>query len=478
MTISLISCTNLKITGKEAQTENNEVDDVRLYASFIADNEGIPLTIDGLAGNTHVVSKPLMRTHAVDSTAMWGNDLRAYTAAEFSHNVPKKKALSNDIVVLLGLMKGEESFPLAVTTLQIDPSQRDSILSLPVRNIPAEPPAKKKKKLFSLKKRKTKEEPEHDEPMLLDRFDLQSSAHGAKLNIRVQIKGKDEPNDIEMIEEVRHDFVTKAKVDSYEDMREESSIPNDVVEQVEEEENSVDGIVEYVPSEVEASSYYTKRPSTIMENVLQGLSCGGILTCQGDEDESQSEVEQEEESRGKSTAETVVETVAETVDQTIAETVDQNVESDLKMAVETVRCELDVRTQQSKQSSISYENESEDGTPSAGAPTVGASTVGSFTVETKTVDIDDFVALPTAEEDTAEESTVPSRKDSRSPTFIYEEDVSVFEKGRKQERQQYESSCDDSFTAFDNLTAYTEDVTTAFGTRFDESTFMGGNVFM
>jgi len=281
-----------------------------------------------------------------------------------------------------------------------------------------------------------------------------------------------------MIEEVRHDFVTKAKVDSYEDIREESSIPN-VVEQVEEEENSVDGIVEYVPSEVEASSYYTKRPSTIMENVLQGLSCGGILTCQGDEDESQSEVEQEEESRGKSTAETV----AETVDQTIAETVDQNVESDLKMAVETVRCELDVGAQQSKQSSISYENESEDashtvGTPSAGVPTVGASTVGSFTVETKTVDIDDFVALPTAEEDTAEESTVPSRKDSRSPTFIYEEDVSVFEKGRKQERQQYESSCDDSFTAFDNLTAYTEDVTTAFGTRFDESTFMGGNVFM
>ncbi len=460
MTISLISCTNLKITGKE----ENGVDDVRLYASFIADNEGIPLTIDGVAGNTHVISKPLMRTHAVDSTAMWGNDLRAYTAAAFSHSVPKKKALSNDIVVLLGLMKGEESFPLAVTTLQIDPSQRDSILSLPVRDMPAEPQPKKKKKLFSLRKRKTKEEPGPDKPMLLNHFDLQSSAYGAKLNIRVQVKGKDEPDDIEMIEEVRNDFDTQANVDSFEDMREESSIPSSVVEaQVEEDENSAEGIVEYVPSEIEASSYYTKRPTTIMENVLQRLSCG-MLTYQGDEDEPQSEVEQEEEeSKGGNTAETAAETVTETVEQT---TIDHYVESDLKMVVETVRCELDVGTQQRKQ------NELEDavGTPSDVTPTDGSPTVGSFTVDTKTIDIDAFMEMPTVEEDTTEESTNPS------PTFIYEKDVAVFGRGRKQ--HQYESSFDDTFTAFDNLTAYTEDVTTAFGTRADESTFMGGNVFM
>lgn len=446
VTISLISCTNLKITGKE----KNGVDDVRLYASFIADNEGIPLTIDGVAGNTHVISKPLMRTHAVDSTAMWGNDLRAYTAAEFSHNVPKNKAQSNDLVVLLGLMKGEESFPLAVTTLQIDPSQKDSVLSLPVRDIPADPPAKKKKKLFSLKKRKAKEEPRADKPMLLNHFDLQSSASGAKLNIRVQVKGKDETNDIEMMEEVRHDLDTKAKVDSYEEMREESSNPSSIVEQVqlEEDENSVEGIVEHVPSEIEASSYYTKRPTTIMENVLQRLSCGGMLTCQGDEDEPQSEDEQKEESKGENTAETVVKTTTETVEQI---TIDHMVESDLKMVVETVRCELDAGTQQRKQSK---KLEDSVGNPLGGTvttsdetPSDGTPTVGSFTV-----DIEE--------------------------AFIYEKDVAVFERERKQERHQYESSFDDTFTAFDNLTAYTEDVTTAFGTRFDESTFMGGNVFM
>ncbi len=460
MTISLISCTNLKISGKEAHTENSGVDDVRLYASFIAENEGIPLTIDGIAGNTHVISKPLMRTHAVDSTAMWGNDLRAYTPAEFSHNVPKKRTQSNDIVVLLGLMKGEESFPLAVTTLNIDPSQRDSILSLPVQDIPAEPQTKKRRKLFSLKKRKTKEELEPDKPMLVNHFDLQSSAHGAKLNVRVQVRGKEESNDIEMVEEIRHDFDTKAS-ETYEDKREELSVVEQV--KVEEDRHSFEEIVEYVSEEIEASSYAKKRPPTIMENVLQGLSCGGILACQGEEEEIQSVVEHEEESRGKSTAETV----------------DKSLESDLKMVVENVRHELELGNQQSKQSSESYGNESEDASYTDGVPTVGASTLGSYTFDTKTVDIDAFVALSTVEEDASEEGTVPSRTvQTHSPTFTYEEDIAPFEEGRKQERQQYENSCDDTFTAFDNLTAYTEDVTTAFGTRADESTFMGGNVFM
>ncbi len=118
----MISCTNLKIisgAGEEALTVNNGADDVKLYASFVANNGGIPLTIDGIAGNTHVMSKPLIRTNAkqartidlingqVDTTAMWGNNQRPCTAAQFSHDVPKKKKnQSIDVDILLGLMKG------------------------------------------------------------------------------------------------------------------------------------------------------------------------------------------------------------------------------------------------------------------------------------------------------------------------------------------------------------------------------------
>ena len=208
VTISLISCTNLKIisgVGEEAHTVNNGADDVKLYASFVANNGGIPFTIDGIAGNTHVMSKPLMLTHAgEDTTATWGDDQRSCTAAQFSHNVPKKKKnQSFDVDILLGLMKGEESCPLAVSTVHIDPSLEDTMLTLPVQAAP-HPKKRDPKRFRSFMKKKTKEE--HQQPVLLKQFNLQSSAQGAKLNVRVQVRGrgKGESNAFAMVEEGRH----------------------------------------------------------------------------------------------------------------------------------------------------------------------------------------------------------------------------------------------------------------------------------
>ena len=480
--VSLISCTNLNISGEEALT-NNGVDDVKLYASFIANNEGIPLTMKGVAGNTQITSKPLMRTHAVDTTAMWGDDQRACTAAEFSHNVPNKKSTSNEVLILLGLTKGEESFPLAVTTLDIDPSREDQILTLPVKDIPAEQPTQKKRfKLFSLLKRKTKEEPKQpDHPMVLDSFQLRSSAHGAKLNVRVQVqvKGTEQSNVINntvLVEEGRHDvekpLVLLGTEETCEDSREEFC----EVERVEDDLHSDEGIAadEFTECEIKASSFeHASNESTcILDNVLQGFACGNILTCEGKE-EAMSEFKPKQESNKKISRNTV----------------DKNVESVLKEVVDNVRNELELGlglghsvTHQSKHASEFHEHDLEDasytvGTYTVGTETVGTYTVGDYTVGTKTVDIDAYVGLGTVKEDTVEEDSVhqdaiESRKfQSRTPAKPKEE--------TKQEQYNDENSYDDTFTAFDNLSAYTEDVTTAFGTRAnDESTFMGENVFM
>eukprot|EP00984_Skeletonema_dohrnii_P030483 scaffold22001_cov151-Skeletonema_dohrnii-CCMP3373.AAC.4 len=474
--VSLISCTNLKISGEEVLT-NNGIDDVKLYASFITNNEGIPLTMKGVAGNTQITSKPLMRTHAVDTTALWGDDQRACTAAEFSHNVPNKKSTSNEVLILLGLMKGEESFPLAMTNLDIDPSREDQILTLPVKDIPAEQPTHKKRfKLFSLSKRKTKEEPKQpDHPVLLDRFRLQSSAHGAKLNVRVQVqvKGKEQSNVINntvLVEEDRHDvekpLVLLGTEETCEDSREEFC----EVEQVEDDLHSDKGVVAdegIVADEftIKASSFEQASSESMLENVLQGFSCGSILTCEGKE-EAKSEVKPTQESNKKISRNTV----------------DKNVESVLKEVVDNVRNELELGlglghsvTHQSKHAYEFHEHDSEDASYTVGTETVGTYTVGDYTVGTKTVDIDAYVGLGTVKEDTVEEDTahqdaIESRK-SRAPANPKVE--------TKQEQYYDENSCDDTFTAFDNLSAYTEDVTTAFGTRAnDESTFMGGNVFM
>ena len=211
VTISLISCTNLKISGaaEEAHT------DVKLYASFVANNAVIPLTIDGIAGNTHVISKNLIQTHAgEETTAIWGGNQQSCTAAQFSHNVPKnkkKKKQSNDVDILLGLMKGEESCPLAVTTVHIDPSIQDTMLTLPVQAAPHREKRESKSKLFSFMKRKTKGDNQQPyQPVLMKHFDLQLSAQGAKLNVRVQVRGrKGDSSASIMVEEGRHDVHTR-----------------------------------------------------------------------------------------------------------------------------------------------------------------------------------------------------------------------------------------------------------------------------
>eukprot|EP00986_Skeletonema_menzelii_P005747 scaffold2132_cov152-Skeletonema_menzelii.AAC.8 len=456
VTVSLISCTNLKISGGEANV-NNGVDDVKLYASFIANNEGIPLTIDGIAGNKQIISKPLMRTHAVDTTAMFGDNKRSCTTAQFSHKVPKKKkAQSTDVAILLGLLKGEESCPLAETILHIDPSSEDSIFTLRVNDIPAEWHSKKRRfKLFSFMKRKAKEEPQQpdqpDQPVLLNIFDLQSSAQGAKLNLRVQVRGKGESNASAMVEEARHDVDTEGE--TFEDKRE------DIVEQEEDDQDSVE---EIVADEFVMRTYVEQaanEPLSIMENVLRRFSCGNILTCQGEEEEFKSDNKPTEESRGESPTDVV----------------DKTVERDLKKMVENVRNELEI----GHTASESYEDESEDASYTVGPTTVGADTytVGAdtYTVGTHTV-ADKYAGLGTVEEDTFAEGTVQSRKvHFRTSTCTDEEDTTVDDENTKQKRCHDDCSYDDTFTAFDN-TAFTDDVT-AF-TRADDSTFMGGHVFM
>eukprot|EP00986_Skeletonema_menzelii_P010980 scaffold5509_cov152-Skeletonema_menzelii.AAC.3 len=136
VTISLISCTNLKISGaaEEAHT------DVKLYASFVANNAVIPLTIDGIAGNTH-----------------------------------------------------------------------DTMLTLPVQAAPHTEKRESKSKLFSFMKRKTKGDNQQPyQPVLMKHFDLQLSAQGAKLNVRVQVRGrKGDSSASTMVEEGRHDVDTR-----------------------------------------------------------------------------------------------------------------------------------------------------------------------------------------------------------------------------------------------------------------------------
>lgn len=395
VTISLISCTNLKISG-EAAPANKEVDDVKLYASFIAKNEENPVMIP---------SKPLMRHEAVDTTALWGDDKQACTVVQFSHNVPRKQSKpNNDLQVVIGLMKGDERFLLGGTSLSIDTSMEDCILTLPLQEQPAQ------KKLFSFMKKKKRGEPKQaDQPVFLNHFGLQSSAYGAVINLRVQVKGKEESNTYynNVMVDGRHDIDTEEK--SNEDHREERC----AVEQIEDnlkpvEEIVIDNDLAECETLVTFNDFNDPR-SSIVANFLDKFSCGNTLGYS-----PQPEVGPREAA------------------------VDQHVESDLKQAVENVKNELELWqtvNQHSTHASELCEGESEDASYTVGSETA-KETFQSCTVSC------------TDEEDTT-----------------------------KQERDS-EDSCDDTFTAFDNLTAYTEDVNTAFGTRADQSSFMGGNIFM
>lgn len=427
MTVSLISCTNLKISGQEAAVNYGVEGDVKLYAyaSFLANNESIPLTIDGIAGNTHVRSKPLMRTHAIDTTAMWGDHKRSSTAVQFSYNVPKKEKTQSNVTILLGLAKGEERCPLAVTTVHIDPSEEDYIVTLPVNDIGASTHTKKRRlKLFSFKKRK------HQQPALQNYFGLQSSAHGAKLNARVQVREKGDSN-AAMVEESRHDIDTRVETfeeESVEDKREDITI-------VEQEEDDLDSVET------------THLKQSIMEKVLRGFSCGNILTCHGEEEELNLD---HKESRGESPTDIV----------------DKTVESDLKKMVENVRNELEI----GQTASASSSDEEPDFSTLAGGTTFQSRTV--------------HFRIPSSadEEDTTVDDEVTKQKrhsdnSSYDDTFTAFDNTAYTEDVTKQMRSDDNSSYDDTFTAFDTTlnTAYTEDVK-AF-TRADDSAFMG-NIFM
>ena len=483
VTVSLISCTNLKISGQEAGVEG----DVKLYAyaSFIANNESIPLTIDGIAGNTHVRSKPLMRTHAVDTTAMWGDHERSSTAVQFSYNVSKKEKTQSNVTILLGLAKGEERCPLAVTTVHIDPSEEDYIVTLPVNDIGASTHTKKRRlKLFSFKKKKLQQ------PALMDYFGLQSSAQGAKLNARVQVREKGESN-AAMVEESRHDVDTRVETfeeESVEDKREDTTI-------VEHEEDDLESV------ETAHLKQGSNKPLSLMEKVFRGFSCGSVLTCQGEEEELNLD---HKESRGESPTGIV----------------DKTVESDLKKMVENVRNELEI----GQTASASSSDEEPDFSTLAGGTTFQSRTVhfripASANEEDTTVDDEvtkqkrrhsdnsSYDDTFTAFDNTAytEDLTKQMRSDDDSSygdTFTAFDNTAYTEDVTKQIRYNAVSSYDDTFTAFDN-TAYTEDVTkqmrsdddssygdtfTAFDntaytedvkafTRADDSTFMG-NIFM
>ncbi len=436
VTISLISCTNLKVSSEVAPTADKGVEDVKLFASFISNNEVVPHMIDGIAGNKLVISKPLMRHDAVDTTALWGNDRQACTAAQFSHNVPKKKSKSNDLLVLIGLMKGHESSPLAVTSLHIDTSMVDCILTLPLQDIAADPTQMKKPKPFSFKKRKTKKE--SHQPVLLNHLGLLSSAHGALLNLRVQVKGTEESksntdNNNCMVDS-RHD------VDTEEKASEHNRDGFRAVEQTEDDLRPVQEIVIDDCTEGEtlltfadftARQVASQRQRSIMEKILSGFSCTNVLgySVEPEEDESKPEPEPEQES----------------AEESQRKAVDQNVESDLKEVVENMRNELEL-------GHAVKHTESEDEAVDIDAYIFGPRSSSGSSADNKTVDIDAYmIGLGTVEE-----GSVPSR----TGTCTDEEEHTAVSETKE--------SCDDTFTACDNLTAYTE----------DQSSFMGGNIFL
>lgn len=366
VTVSLISCTNLKVSKEAVTTSDKGVENMNLYASFISNNEVIPVTVDDIAGKKLIISKPLMR-HASDTTALWGNDKKAFTAARFSHNIPRKKSKSNDLLVLIGLMIGDESFPFATASLPIDTNMVDCILTLPVEDIPAEPTqTKKSRRPFSFMKRKQKDEP--NQPMLVNDLGLQSSAaHGAVLNLRVQVKGTEMSNtdNDNFVVDSRHDFDTEEKSsdDNHDELRTKEQTDDDLnpvqdfdTDDFTESETLVTFASRQVP---------IQHQRTIIEKVLRGFSCIDVSDCPFvDVEESNQKPVPEQESAGKWPRETL----------------DQDVESDLKQLVENVRNEFELgrkRNQRSTYASESYEDESNDA-----SRTVEATTVGTYGTQT------------------------------------------------------------------------------------------------
>ena len=471
VTLSLISCTNLKISGAADTSGPGGV--AQLSASFLANNETIPFVVNGVARNMQVTSKPLLHSDAVNATALWGNDKQAYTSAQFSFIVPKKKSKTMNVTIQLGLIRGEVSSPIGVANLDIDPTCEDRILTLPVKYVTANPTRKKITKLFPFLKKKAK--PEYLEPnQSFNNFESTSPALGALLNVRVQVEGNEgtkqqESTAINMdgiindglindfILEDRHDIDTNEKDD--EDDREEICSMSKAEDIPKPEEEQVNELVEPETNTSNEDKFEIK--STDYVEVFQGFSCGGIFSnpCRGEVEDCNS--------------------LSTPQDPKV---LDKSLESDLKEVVENVRNELELGRSNSdrrKSKRMSYEDDEDSG---SGAFTFDASTVGTYTVDTytytmdtKTANIHGYIGLGNIDEESfeSEDSNVKvGTVQSRAATRFTEDDTAVSDEFTDLK------SFDDTYTAFDNTTfdnytAFTEDANTAFG-----GTFVGGNIFM